>query len=81
MIVPDLKRCQAEWTKYNAFVMGGPTKTSGRCDSRAVFIAFEKDIGEDGKVGSMTLCAHCREILDAQVAIGKVAPVLIKKLK
>jgi len=80
LIPPDLERCQAEWSSYNAFVMGGPTRTSGRCEAKPEFVAAEKDVGSDGKRGSMTVCADCRKILEKQVADGKAPPVVFTKL-
>ena len=74
LIPPDVERCQAEVTKYNAFVMGGPTKTVERCTARPKWIAVEKQPGLDGKRGSMSLCDSCKKVLEKYVTDGKAPP-------
>ncbi len=57
---PDRERCQGEWTKATPFRLGGPMKTRIRCDKVPLVIATEKRPGEDGQVGSMSLCGACK---------------------
>lgn len=78
---PDTKRCQAEWTRYNAFVMGGPTRTRERCPEKPLFVAREKEVGPDGRRGSMSVCAACRKVLQKAVASKELPPVAFEKLK
>lgn len=57
LIPPDKDRCQCE-------VLGGSFMTLGprqweRCPDKAVYIAKEKQAGDDGQRGSMSLCEKC----------------------
>lgn len=57
LIPPDLNQCQAE-------ILGGSFMTLGprpmiRCKNSPVWIARENTPGEDGRKGSMSLCADC----------------------
>ncbi len=61
LIPPDLARCQCEITTRNPWVMGGPVKTTIRCDRRPKWIATEKAAGPDGLRGAMSLCDSCRK--------------------
>lgn len=71
----DKKRCQAEWTQYSPFIMGGNVHQSGRCEKPAAFIAKEKSPGPDGQRGSMSVCTECKERLTTQFTkLGKELP-------
>lgn len=67
LILPDLKRCQAEITKRNPWVMGGPVVTRTRCESAPTVIATENAPGPDGAVGSMSLCESCAAVMRKQL--------------
>jgi hypothetical protein len=72
---PDLKRCQAEKPGNGPFSMGGPigNPLNGyrvRCDSKPKFIATENKPGDDGRVGSMSLCGSCKDVMLKQLPEG-----------
>ena len=61
---PDLERCQAEKPGNGPFTMGGEIgdpKNGYRTRCREVpkWLARETEPGEDGQIGSMTLCDEC----------------------
>ena len=60
-LVPvDTKRCQAEITSYNAWILGGSCHQTARCEEKPVFVVTEKAPNpKDGLTGSMSLCPHC----------------------
>ena len=67
---PDLKRCQAEKPNgVNAFSHGGRPGLV-RCSTRPTVVATEVKPGEDGQVGSMSLCADCLEVFQKQMGPG-----------
>lgn len=56
---PDLERCQAEMSNgVNAFTLGG-RREMVRCSAKPTVLVKEKKPGEDGLLGSMTLCTSC----------------------
>lgn len=62
MTPPDRSRCQAE--KPNG---AGPFTTGGipghvRCEAKPTFIVMETAPGEDGQIGSMSLCDDCHQV-------------------
>lgn len=75
LIPPDLKRCQAE-SRDGSFMTLGPREWK-QCSNAAIYIATETSPGPDGEVGSMSLCAECREICGKQM--GTVKFEVIKK--
>lgn len=57
---PDLKRCQVEITEtLGPFRMGGPPVKTERCKNKPIVVAIEKEPGDDGRKGSMSICARC----------------------
>jgi hypothetical protein len=60
----DYERCQADVPGPGPFVMGGDTgdPMNGwrvRCPNLPSVVAAEKEPGEDGRIGSMSLCMNC----------------------
>jgi len=67
----DLERCQADVPGNGPFTMGGKIGNPRdgyrvRCEHPPIVIATEKEPGEDGRKGSMSLCGGCREALIKQ---------------
>ena len=62
LIPPDLKRCQAERLE-GSFMTFGPRQLV-RCERTPKWVVKEKKPGEDGRRGSMSLCAECAEIME-----------------
>ena len=63
LIPPDKKQCQRNflegcWPDAKHFMVMGP-KNLRRCTNKPVVIAYEKNVGEDGVKGSMSLCQTC----------------------
>ena len=68
----DKKRCQADVPGSGPFTMGGEIGDPNngyrvRCKYSPVVIAVENQPGEDGLVGSMSLCNRCKEELIKQL--------------
>lgn len=61
LIPPDRKRCQGE-QREGSFMTLGP-RALVRCLKAPVVIATETKPGEDGRRGSMSLCAECQSVL------------------
>ncbi len=59
---PDEKRCQAENVIATPFALGGTHRTE-RCDNAPAYIATENKPGEDGLIGSMSLCPECAKAM------------------
>lgn len=72
---PDLKRCQAEFPHFNAFVMGGPTTTWTRCEKPPTWIVKETKPGADGRKGSMSLCDDCKVACAARMSSIAFEPI------
>ena len=69
---PDSERCQAQVPGHGPFVLGGRTGDPNngwrvRCENKPVVIAIENAPAEDGLVGSMSLCAECKEKMVEQL--------------
>ncbi|MCK5604765.1 hypothetical protein KAR91_22945 [Candidatus Pacearchaeota archaeon] len=64
----DPKRCQADKPTGHNFMTLGPGKPRERCKNKAVMIATENKPSEDGKIGFMSLCKDCLEVLKAQMS-------------
>lgn len=57
---PDYNQCQCEITTTLGFMqMGGPRKTTERCKNKPTMLMEEREPGEDGQRGSMTVCDDC----------------------
>ncbi|MDA4132063.1 MAG: hypothetical protein OK454_02920 [Thaumarchaeota archaeon] len=57
---PDYAQCQCEITMTLGFMqLGGPPKTTERCKSKPTMLMEEREPGEDGQRGSMTVCDGC----------------------
>ena len=74
---PDLDRCQAEKPGAGPFALGGETGNplNGyliRCRHQPAWIAAEKNPGDDGQQGSMSLCDACRKVCEAQSGVPAV---------
>ena len=68
---PDLDRCQADKPGAGPFALGGETgdPRNGylmRCRNQPIWIATEKEPGDDGQKGSMSLCDACRKVCETQ---------------
>jgi hypothetical protein len=64
----DLKRCQAEKPSGNTFMtLGGRVGDMVRCDNKPRVVATESKPGEDGRVGSMSLCDGCHAVFRKQM--------------
>lgn len=64
---PDYKRCQAEIPTKHSFMTLGPTHEFDRCQNLPSVIATEKKKSKDGRLGSMSLCAQCFEVMQKQM--------------
>lgn len=56
---PDRRRCQAKESNGNSFMTFGGVPGLVRCKNKPVVIATERKPGDDGRIGSMSLCAEC----------------------
>ena len=66
-IPPDIMQCQAEKPNGNTFMTLGGIPGYVRCKNTPVFIAVAKAVENDGHIGSMSVCAECRKILEKQM--------------
>jgi hypothetical protein len=57
LVPPDLNRCQATMMS-GSFMTLGPRHRI-QCDAVPSWIAIERGLGEDGQIGSMSLCNDC----------------------
>lgn len=74
---PDLDRCQAEKpNRATALTLGGRQRLV-RCSERPTVIATENQAGEDGLIGSMSLCDDCSVELVRQLgpSFATLAPI------
>lgn len=77
---PDRERCQALIRAAHGPFVLGPKPRHEQCKVLPSVIVTEKEPGEDGKRGSMSLCISClNELLD-QVQRGKAAAVNVEKV-
>lgn len=65
LIPPDKNRCQSE-TLSGSFMTLGPREMV-RCKRKPKVIAKENRPGEDGRRGSMSLCAECMAVFITQL--------------
>lgn len=70
LIPPDFERCQAEMPNGQNFMTLGGGHAMIRCMNRPLFLVTEKEPGEDGLKGSMTLCADCLTVFLKQMPEG-----------
>jgi len=59
LIPPDLKQCQTMKHNGYTFMTLGGRPGYDRCTEPAAFVATENAPGEDGLIGSMSLCTAC----------------------
>ncbi len=63
---PDPKQCQSlKPNGYNAFTLGGKPGYA-RCEKKPSVIVTENQLGDDGLIGSMSLCADCLDVFNKQ---------------
>ena len=67
---PDRARCQAEKPNGNSFMTLGGRPGMVRCSNAPTVVATETAPGEDGRRGSMSLCADCRAVFERQMPAG-----------
>lgn len=67
---PDVLRCQAEFSVYRPFILGGNVRERQRCDAKPEFIATESSPGPDGRRGSMSVCARCKDKMVEKMSAG-----------
>ena len=78
-IPPDLKQCQAEVPNGYTFMTLGGRPGRVRCSNKPVIIATEVEPGDDGQIGSMSLCSECFEVFQKQMGVGYATFKIIKK--
>lgn len=54
LVPPDLVQCQAEYTDWSFMTLG--PRQYFRCKNKPAFVVTENKPGEDGRIGSMSLC-------------------------
>lgn len=67
LIPPDLKRCQAEMSNGYSFMTFGGVPGMVRCKNKPIVIIKDIVPGDDGLIGSMTLCASCWNVAIQQL--------------
>jgi hypothetical protein len=67
---PDITQCQAE--KPNGCTVWSLGGVPGlvRCKAKPTVVATEVKPGDDGQIGSMSLCADCLEVFQKQMGPG-----------
>lgn len=70
LIPPDRKRCQAEKPNGANFMTLGGRPELVRCSNKPSVIATETKPGEDGRKGSISLCADCLKVFQRQLPPG-----------
>ena len=69
LIPPDRERCQSyKPNGESAWTLGGGHRMV-QCKNRPVFIATENEPGEDGAIGSMSLCQECLVVFHKQMGV------------
>ena len=68
VIAHDPDRCQADVPNGHSFMSLGGRPGRTRCSAQPAFLATEDEPGEDGRRGSMSLCASCRDQMIKQGA-------------
>lgn len=77
LVPPDRERCQAEKPNpdWSPFILGPGSRPQDRvvrCESRPVAVVTEAEPGDDGRAGSMSLCAGCLLVFARQMPDKKV---------
>lgn len=67
---PDYKQCQVYKPNGVNFVTLGGSPKMIRCKNKPAYTATENAPGEDGKIGSMSLCPECADIMKQQCGEG-----------
>jgi len=67
---PDLTQCQAEKPNGCTVMTLGGRPGLVRCQAAPGWIVTEKKPGEDGQIGSMSLCDDCLEVFLKQMPDG-----------
>ncbi len=80
LIPPDRRKCQAESVQYRVLNTPNPTYLLARCGAVPRWIATEKEPGEDGRRGSMSLCGACRQMVLTRAAAGEIPLPLFEKI-
>lgn len=70
LIPPDTNQCQAEVPNGYTFMTLGGRPGRDRCRNKPTMIATEVKPGEDGRIGSMSLCDRCFEVFQKQMPAG-----------
>lgn len=76
----DLTRCQAGKPNpnYGPFRYGGDPNPHIRCEEKPTVIATEKEPGEDGLRGEMSLCDNCMKVMVRQMpGVCTFRPVVV----
>lgn len=73
---PDFSRCQARVTTKGPFGLGGPVGDPKdgyrrRCDAFPTHLVTEREPGDDGQMGAMTMCDDCLKVFYRQVPNAK----------
>lgn len=76
---PDLKRCQAEMPNGATFMTVGGRPAMVRCTNVPTMLLTEKSPGEDGQIGSMTVCNDCFKVFVKQVGPTLATAVELEK--
>jgi len=79
LIPPDTERCQAEKPNGVTFMTLGGRQELVRCSSKPTVIITEDVPGEDGQMGSMSLCPECLLVFREQCPQMSVTVTLIKE--
>lgn len=67
---PDLKVCQAIKPNGKSFMSIGGKPGMIRCNNKPTVIATETKAGDDGFIGSMSLCDECMNVSLKQLPQG-----------
>jgi hypothetical protein len=66
----DYEQCQAEKPTGHSFMTLGNGPKMIRCTEKPTHVATERDVGEDGQRGAMTLCDACMNRMIDQLGCG-----------
>lgn len=58
----DVDRCQTEVPNGASFMTLGGVPGLVRCSNQPEFVLVEREPGEDGQNGAMTVCASCFDV-------------------
>jgi hypothetical protein len=70
LIPPDTVQCQAEKPNGHSFMTIGGRPGLERCTNKPTMLVAEAHPGEDGRIGSMTLCDDCFAVFQKQQPAG-----------